>query len=288
MLLYLLAIIIRFLAPRVPDRLLYPVAITVASALYVVWPEARRNAKENMRRVLGPGATKREVNRAARRAFRNLGRYGADFVRAHRRLEGKVAFTGWENIDKVLEEGKGAILVSLHMGSWELGAMTVASRRYPLNVVVDKVYNERFSQWVQRMRTKFGMKVIAVKEGMPQLLKTLRRNEVVAILMDAPRLANIKVRFCGSQAKVPGGPAALALRTGAKIIPATFLRVPGNRFQGHFLEPLHFEPSGDFSRDVQELSQRIMDTLEQVVKRYPEQWFMFRHMWIQGPEERLT
>lgn len=282
MYLYFLATIIKFIGPRIPQRLLYPLAAFVATIMYLVWPSGRRIAEDNMRRVLGTGATKRQVNRAARQAFRNLGRYGADFVRDHHKVEGKVVFSGWENIDSALAEGKGAIIVGLHMGSWELGAMTVAKRRYPLNVLVDRVYNnDKYSQWVHKTRSKLGMKVIAVKEGMPRLLTTLRRNELIAILIDAPRLADIKVKFCDNEAKVPSGPAALSLRTGAKIIPAAILRDKGNQFKGWFREPLQFEPSGDFRHDVQELTQHIMDNLEDWVKRYPEQWFMFRRMWIQ-------
>ncbi len=262
-----------------PRRLLYPLATSVASIMYLVMPEARRNAKENMRRVLGPGSTRWQINKATWQAFHNLGRYGADFVRDHRKLEGRITFSGWEHLDNALADGKGAILVGLHMGSWELGAMTIAKRRYPMNVLVDKVYTEGFSKWVQKMRSKFGMKVIAVNDGTPRMFRALRNNELLAILVDAPKHAKLHVNFCNSRAKAPGGPAALALRTGAKIIPAGVFRASGNKFKGWFQEPLSFEPSGDFKKDVQELTQRIMDTLEQTLKTHPEQWFMFRKMW---------
>ena len=93
-------------------------------------------------------------------------------------------------------------------------------------------------------------------------------------------LGNIKVKFCGAKAKVPGGPATLALRTGARIIPAAMVRTKGNRFTTYFDKPLNFEPTGDFAHDVQALTQKIMDSMELKVRAYPDQWFMFRRIWV--------
>ncbi|MEW6033552.1 MAG: lysophospholipid acyltransferase family protein [Chloroflexota bacterium] len=280
MLLYMLARVVSFLLRRLPQRFLYVMAVVLGEALYLAWPRARRTAQENMRLVLGPEATRRAVNRAARRAFRNLVRYCAEFVCSHKGCEERVSFTGLEHLDMALADGKGAIVVGLHMGSWDLAGMSVARRRYRLNVVVDKFCNDQVNRWVQRMRSQVGMKVVSVKEGMPALFRALRRNELLALLIDCPALGNVKVRFCGAMAKVPGGAAALALRTGAKIVPGTVVRTPGNRFMTFFDKPLHFEPSGDFSRDVEALTQHIMEALEKTVRQYPDQWFMFRRIWV--------
>lgn len=286
MLLYVIARALSFLARTMPQKMLYGLAICCGDILYLVWRPARRNARENMRRALGPGASRRQVGRAARGAFRNLMRYYAEFLRGEEKFAGKLNFSGLENVDAALADGKGAILVGLHMGSPEVAGLSVARSRsqYPLSVVVDEKFGSaRVNRWVQRARVKLGMKVIAARrEAMPNLIRALKRNEVLALLIDCPHLANIKVKFCGARAKVPGGAAALALRTGAKIVPATIIRTKGNRFTALFDKPLDYKPTGDFSGDVQALTQDIMQALETRMCAYPDQWFMFRRIWVEG------
>ena len=281
MTLYLFARLLRFLFRHMPQKSMYALALVVGDLLHLGWRRARRNAQENMRRALGPGATRKQVNRAVRNNFRNYTRWYAEFLRGHDGVLGRVNIHGLDNIDMALADGKGVIVVTLHMGSVDAAAITVARSNYPMNVVVDKVINDRVNRWIQGVRVKFGLKVIAAKrEAVPNLLKSLRRNEVLAMLIDCPRLGNIKVKFCGAKAKVPGGPAALALRTGARIIPTAMVRTKGNRFTTYFDKPLNFEPTGDFARDVQALTQKIMDSMEQTVRAYPDQWFMFRRIWV--------
>ncbi|MBI2958665.1 MAG: lysophospholipid acyltransferase family protein [Chloroflexi bacterium] len=284
MLLYFAARLLSFLAHRLPHKTLYLIAAVCGDILYLVWARARRIAQENMSRVLGPGANRKQVNRAARESFRNLTRYYVEFLRGQEQFLGKASFSGMEYVDEALANGKGAIVVGMHMGSLEVGGLSVTRNHYAFNVVVDAQFgNARVNRWIQRMRAKFGMKVIAArKEAMPNLVKALKRNEVLCLLIDCPHLGNIKVKFCGGSARVPGGAAALALRTGAKIVPAAVVRTKGNRFATSFDKPLVFQPTGNFSHDVQALTQRIMDVMEQKVRAYPDQWFMFRRIWVEG------
>jgi lauroyl/myristoyl acyltransferase len=91
----------------------------------------------------------------------------------------------------------------------------------------------------------------------------------------------VPVEFFGALAEVPAGPARLALRTGARAIPAVLAREPDHE---EMIRPildfdLHFQPSGDEEQDVRELTQQIMSSLERFIRQYPDQWFMFRPMW---------
>jgi lauroyl/myristoyl acyltransferase len=281
MFLYFIARLLRFLFRRLPQKSMYMTAVVIADVMYLGWRRARRNARENMQRALGPDATKKQIDRAARNNFRNYIRWVGEFIRGHEGVLDRISISGLDNIDLALADGKGVIVVTLHMGSVEAAAMTIARSNYPMNVVADKVVNDRINHWTQNIRLKFGLKVIAArKEAMPSLLKSLRRNEVLAMLIDCPNLGNVKVEFCGARAKVPGGPAALALRTGARIVPASMVRTKGNRFSTCFDKPLDFQPTGDYDRDVEALTQQIMDSMERTVRSYPDQWFMFRRIWV--------
>lgn len=283
MLLYLLARFLRLLSKVLPQRSIYVLAAMAGDVLCLFWRRARRNAVENMRRAMGPEASQKEINRAVRGNFRNYMRWCAEFIRGHENFMGRISMRGLENIDIALADGKGVILVTLHMGSPEAACMTVARDKYPVNILVDRVVNERVNRWIQKARTRFGTRIIAAKqEAMPRMLQSLKKNEVLALLIDCPHFGNVKVRFCGARAKVPGGAAALALRTGAKVVPVAMVRTKGNRFSTIFDKPIDFKPTGDFPRDVQLLTQAIMAAMEEKVRAYPEQWFMFRRIWVES------
>lgn len=283
MFLYLLARFLRLLSKFLPQRSLYVLAAIAGDLCYLFWRRARRNAEENMRLALGPEATRKQVDRAVRGNFRNYMRWCMEFIRGHEKFLGRINIKGLENVDTALAGGKGVIIVTLHMGSPEGACMTVAQQKYPVNILVDRVVNERVNRWIQKARTKFGTRIVAAKqEAMPSLLRSLNKNEVLALLIDCPHFGNVKVRFCGARAKVPGGAAALALRTGARIVPAAMIRTKGNRFTTFIEKPLDFKPSGEFSRDVQSLTQDIMAAMEEKVRAYPDQWFMFRRIWVES------
>lgn len=284
MILYIIARFLSFLAHALPRKSLYLLAGICGDMLYLAWRTGRHNARENMLFALGPGASRRQIDRAAHETLRNFTRYYAEFLHGQEKLLGRTSCSGLENVDQALAGGQGVILVSMHMGSPELAGFPVIHSQHILNVVVDSQFgNDRVNRWIQRLRAKSGMTVIAANKGvLPNLMRTLRRNEALALLIDCPHLGNIDVKFCGTEAKVPGGTAALALRTGAKIVPMSSMRTKGNHFITCFDKPLDFKPSGNFSSDVKALTQRIMDSMEQKVRDYPDQWFMFQNMWVAG------
>lgn len=241
-----------------------------------------------MAHVIGKGASSKVVKAAAREALHNFCRYVVDLLRSPKLQSegtGKAAIiSGWENLDKALAEGKGAILVSLHLGNWDIGAMAIAARSYPLNIVVNALDHSRLDHFVQGLRTSMGIKVINTKQEIAKMVQALRQNEILALLMDCPqRCSGVRVKFCDALSEVPAGAATLALRTGAKIVPSGLVRLPDNTFRGSIGQHLDFQPSGKLSEDIQSLTQAIMGALERLVREYPEQWCLFQRMWQRPP-----
>lgn len=281
---YLLLRACTFLWQRLPLRLGYTLAELVGEVTYYAWPRGRRYAKENMARVLGNGAEGKTVGRLARQSLRNYCKYLVDFMRfpllEADKIAELVAFSGWDNFDHALEEGKGVILVGMHLGNWDMGAAHIAVHQYPINVIAETFQPPPLNRWVQGARTRLGMKVIPMEHAVRPVIKALRRNEMVALLIDQPDSdEGVLVDFFQSRTRVPGGAAVLALRTGARIVPGGMIRLANNRYLG-FAEPsIAFEPTGDFARDIQTLTQLIMSALEKWVRRYPDQWYMFRPLW---------
>ncbi|HEY8489551.1 MAG TPA: lysophospholipid acyltransferase family protein [Dehalococcoidia bacterium] len=284
---YVLWRVMSFIGQRLPLRLAYLIASLLGDCAYYVWREGRLSAKANMARVLR-AQDARAVSRAARQSFRNYLKYLVDFMRFPRlssqEVRERVLYDEWHHLDRALEQGKGIILVTAHFGNWDLGAAAVAARGYKLNVIAESFSYPPLNQEIQGARAKLGMNIIPLERAGVSMIRALRRNELLALLIDRPAPGNgVTVTFFGEPVSVPAGPARLALRTGAKVIPVVLARARGfsDRVLGILDPTIDFEPSGDEARDIASLTGRIMASLERMMARYPEQWYMFRRLWTE-------
>jgi lauroyl/myristoyl acyltransferase len=151
-----------------------------------------------------------------------------------------------------------------------------------LTVVVDTFADARLNALVVGARERLGMKVVAVEKAGPSLIRALRRAEVVALLIDKPSPGRgVTVSFFGRPVEVPAGPAHLALRTGAALVPCAAPRLQRGRFAFQVLADLTIDttPTGDQEADVRRLTQALMSAHERYIRCYPDQWYMFREMW---------
>jgi KDO2-lipid IV(A) lauroyltransferase len=120
-----------------------------------------------------------------------------------------------------------------------------------------------------------------MEQTLKPLFRALARNQLVGIVVDRPlpEGEGVTVEFFGQMISWPSGPAALALRTGAQIVTGYLVRTSDGRFKGEFFPPLKFQPSDDKFEDLRRLSQKIVTLQEELIRRYPDQWYMFRRMW---------
>jgi lauroyl/myristoyl acyltransferase len=281
----------RLVWQHLPERVGYALASLVGDLTYILWYHGRTRVRENMASVLGPGASPRTVERLARESMRNYCKYLADFLRfpcmSREEIERRVVFDGWHNMDLALQGGKGIIFIGLHMGNWDLAAAAISRRQYPLNVIAESLQPARLNTFIQGMRAALGMRVIPVEKGASRFVRALRRNEILGLLIDRPSPSNgVAVRFFDRLTQVPSGAAALALKTGARVLTGGLVRRPDGTFLGVIHHQIPFEPAGDWQQDVSTLTQQIMSSLETLVRQYPDQWYMFRRMWVQGEGER--
>lgn len=271
---------------RLPVRVSYAAAFAIGSAAYFLWPRARRAMDANYRRVLrgAPRKTRRSV---ARQSLVNYCKYLADFVRfpsfgREALIEAVDGEGRFEALNRVLERGKGAVIVCMHFGNWDLGAGAAAARGYPLAVVAETFADPRLDAMVAGARERLGMRVIKMEKAGPSLLRQLKENGLLALLIDRPSPGDgVKVTFFGEEVEVPAGPARLALRTGATVIPTAFARTDPRRAEVTTLCDFDIctERTGNEEEDIQRLTQAIMSSHERFIRRYPDQWYMFRPMW---------
>jgi KDO2-lipid IV(A) lauroyltransferase len=291
MIVYGLAVCLLFLTQHLPLRFCYWTADILGDLVYAFWPTGRRNVIDNMHHVLGPAATDAEVRGIARRCFRNYLRLLVDFARTTitdpSTIEEKLKGEGWENLDEAFEYGKGVLLVGSHLGNWEIAGVALASHGYSVNAVCESLGNERINRLAIRFRATSGIDLIPMEYGLKRVYRALRRNEAVGLVTDRPLSPDegMPVEFFGQRIAWPTGPAVLALRTGAKIVTGYLVRNSDNDYVGEIYPPLEFKPSGDKESDVQRLTQQIVRIQEDLIRRFPEQWYMFRRMWPNAHDE---
>jgi len=274
-----------FLTQHLPLKVAYGLASLLGDLLFLLWRRGRVNAIDNMRHVLGPGAKDLEVRRTAQRSLRNYMKVLVDFLRLPRisdeEVERRVQGRGWEYLDRALEGGRGALLVGTHLGSWDLAGLALAARGHKLYVVAER----QRPSWLNRIgrdwREARGIHLIFMERTLKPLFHALARNELVGIVVDRPwpEGEGVTVEFFGQRISWPSGPATLALRTGAQLLTGYLVRTSDGHFEGEIFPPLEFQPSGDRSEDLRWLSQKIVALQEELIRRYPDQWYMFRRMW---------
>ena len=268
----------------VPLPLLCAVAGLVGSVMYYCWPQGRQTMLRNYAHVL-PEATVRERQRIARQSLANYLRYMVEFAASgnlspEQRLAVGVETPGFDGVDQGMEQGRGVVVAPMHFGNWDLAATNAAARGYKLTVVGETFGNPRLDDLVVGGREALGVRLVKMEKVGPSLVRSLRRNEMVATLIDRPlREGGVRVLFFGEEVEVPAGPARLALHTGAAIGAVAFPRRGPGRIDVLANFDLNFEPTGDTAQDVQALTQAVMAAHEAYVRQHPEQWYMFREFW---------
>jgi KDO2-lipid IV(A) lauroyltransferase len=182
-------------------------------------------------------------------------------------------------LDEALAEGRGAILISGHVGNWEILGQAIAAAGYPVATIATPFYDPRVTKWLDQWRTQRGLKILW-RDGNSgkAILRALRSNSLMAFLIDQDtKTTGDYVPFFGRPAFTPTTPAALALRTGAPVIFCWHHR----RAKHHqiTIERMRYDRSGNQQRDVLALTALLTARLETVIRAAPEQWVWMHRRW---------
>jgi Kdo2-lipid IVA lauroyltransferase/acyltransferase len=242
-------------------------------------PRMHGRVRDNVQHVLGYDASDADVERVAREQWRNYVRYMRDFAALPHSAGFEVdrilaAVQGWEYVDAAMAQGRGLVLVSVHLGNWDLAAGAMA-RRYPVSVIADTFSSSRLDGAINERRSALGLKVIPIEKAVKRTASALRRHEAVAFLVDKPLDGDdgVEVSFFGEPARIPAGAGYFASRLRAPIIVAFVWRNAERSFSAKVLPAISTEG------DTRAIMQRIMNAAEQMIREQPEQWYMFRRMW---------
>jgi KDO2-lipid IV(A) lauroyltransferase len=274
-----------FIARGFPRRVAYGVARRVAD-LYILFDRQGREAViANLNRIHSHGGvrlSRRALRVLARENFLNFAKYLVDFFTFLHlqpdRINRLIDFRNLRpTLDALLAEKKGLIILTAHLGNWELGGAVVAQMGYPFNAVALWQPDPKLNQLYQSYRIARGIKVIPFGHAARGSLLALRRGEILGLVGERDYSpSRDTVEFFGQPARLPHGPARLALATGAPILPCFLVRVVGDRYEYIVGEPIRVGPGCD---TVPAIMERIARTLERGIRAHSEQWYLFHNPW---------
>lgn len=275
-----------WLALRLPVAVSYWIAVRFADLQYWGSSTDRQAVRRNVAAILGPDHP--ELSRTVREVFRNFAKYLVDFFRLERVdqrfINRRVTVEGREHVDAARRRGKGVIILSAHVGNYELGAALAATGGYPMSAIVLTHQDPRVDAFFTGQRLSRGVRSIPVGMGLRQGFACLKRNELLGILADRDFFnSGIRLPFLGRTMSVPTGPALFGLRTGASLVPTFLVRDAGDRFRLIFDQPIEPVSTGQEPQDVARLTADALAVLERYIRRYPDQWYLFRDFEHPGP-----
>lgn len=269
-------------------KFMYFLRIIFTFIVYVLHRPYRHLVIANVRQVMGENISQREAVRMGWRIFRNYCRYLLDMyyygAREHRQVaECLETFRGYEHLQKCLAEGKGAILLTAHIGNWEMGAFLLSLLEHPVNILYFQDQEPRMERIRSRIRTAANVKELNIGGSAfstIEVLRALRNNELVGIQGD--RLygdVGVEVNFFGKPALFPRGAVMIALLAGCPIIPSFILQ--GSAAKYHFIleEPLYMEKTGNRQHDLKVNLDKVVKVLEKYILNYLDQWYCFASIW---------
>ena len=274
-----LTMLVRFMPFGLVDRC----GALLGLAFFAIDRTHRRVAARNVAAAFPrwPAARQRQVVRGA---FKHFGRLLFELLKFSTlepdAMLARVEFEGGERVRTAYAHGRGVLFVTGHFGYWELQAMVHALKLRPMAVMARALDNPSLNRLLERMRTRTGNTVIYRQGTIRRVLRLLHQGEGVGILIDQHIQSRdaIYVDFFSRPAATTAVVAALALRTGARVVPLFALPLGGGRYRMIYEHPV--EPPAEGSRDpVRKFTQRCTDVLEMYVRRHPDLWLWMHRRW---------
>jgi KDO2-lipid IV(A) lauroyltransferase len=251
---------------------------------YVLDIPHRRTMFQNLRFIY-PDMSCDRVRELSRQVFRHFGISFLEILQmafsSREQLLGRVRTLGEEHYLAAVKKNQGLILISAHLGNWEVALQFAACYfQVPVVTVAKQLRSPLLDRQLTRLRTRSGGRVLFHKGVLPDMVKAVRNGEVLTLLIDMSRpKEGVDVTFLGRKATAPPGAALVALRCNSPVIPAFCLREPDGELTVRFYPAVALKRTGDLRSDVQVNTQLMTDVLQKAVWDYPEQWGWYQRKW---------
>ena len=282
--------LIRAMVSLVPESVAARLAVALGWLAGSVLRIRRRDVDRHLALAF-PELSARARARIARASYAHLAREGVVLFRlggwSRERVLERTSVSGLDAVVRALDTAGGALLLSGHLGNWEVGGAALAARGVPLDAVVKGMANQDFEQEVFRARDGLGVRIVEMSDAPRQVLKSLRRGRAVAIAGDQNAHRNgVFVPFFGRLAATARGPAMFALRSEVPVFLTFATRLPGWRQTYEVrIAPLPVHRSGDRERDVATFTAAYVRGVEDAVRQHPDQYLWQHKRWKTRPTE---
>ena len=278
---------IGFCVSRLPRSVTLAIGGWLGALVYYLASQQRELACEHLRGSLTL-ADERQIKTIAKRCFENLGKTAVEFMQFPRlnrkQIQQYVTFEGIEHVEQALAHGKGAIILTGHFGNWELLAASISTTIAPLTPFVRELRSPRLNALVSSYREKAGYATIDRDTGMRHALRCLKRNELLGIVADVDTtVSGVFVDFFGRHAYTPYGPVAIALKTGAAILPTFIIRQSDGSHRAIIEPPLTLKRTHAKEKDLVTNTQTFTKIIESYIRRHPTQWIWMHRRWKTQP-----
>jgi KDO2-lipid IV(A) lauroyltransferase len=272
-----------------PRGLARRMAGVLAWSVYRLHGRLRRVGQRNLELAF-PELTARERKTILCGVYRSLSRQLVEFCRMSRytaeNTRGWIRTEGLDHYLAAKARGKGVLIVTGHLGAWELSSFYHSLMGHPMGMVIRRLDNRRLDEYVNGIRCLHGNRVLHKDDFARGLLTSMRQGETVGILMDTNMTPpqGVFVNFFGKQACAASGVARVALKTGASVLPGFMVwEEAEQRYVLEFGPPLVFERTADEEADIVAATQQCTSAIERWIRRYPDQWLWIHRRWKTRP-----
>lgn len=285
---YFLYRFVRFMSFTLPLGIGYLLATITGIIAYSLSWKNRKAVLSNLTQVLGKEVSRGRIRTLACSTFCNYAKYIVDYFRfPHidknnwRRIV--PYYEGDKFINDALKKGKGLMLLTAHLGNWELGGLLFNILGYPMNVVTLVDENLKIDEVRERWRRSRGIRSLTVNDTITaakNIADALAINEIVAMLGDrATKTNRIRIKFFSKEAYFPTGPIILSLLTEAPIVPGFVIYKGRGRYYGVAEEPIYAKDTGNREEDIRRTLEKVIKVFEKYIHKYPDQWYNFYPFW---------
>ncbi len=272
-----------FLVNLVPYRLALLIGDAIGILAFSVVRIRRDVTLTNLKRSFGNLYSDSDYRKIGSRAYRNIAKgmieYGLFPSLKRKKLDQFLSIDGIENLQKIKDNCKGAVLITGHFGSWELMGAYIAQSGWPIDYLVGEQHNLKVNKIMNDHRSMFGIGLIEMGVAARGVFKAVRAGRMVAMLSDQDAGTDgVVVNFLGRPASTPKGPAAFSIKTGAPLVTGVIVR-DGLRQKIIVKPPLDIKLTGDKEEDIRLVTQAYTDILAKFITEYPDHWFWPHRRW---------
>ena len=285
--LYGLLVIARGFFSILPYRAGFSLAGALGKIAFYIARRERNRAISHLSMAFGSEKSEAEIRQIARGVFEHYGKSVVEFLMMDRiiaNLDQFVTHSGYENFDKALKAGKGAVCVIAHFGNWELMGGYTSLKGYPCNVIARNIYFRKYDDYIVRMRKMMKVKTIYRDESVRAMLNILRKNEMLGFVVDqdVDFVEGVFADFFGHPAYTAIAPVRFAMAVGAPILPVFMVR-EGMRHRMIVEPAIELTKTGNKDEDIRINTQRWVAVQEKFIRKYPHLWVWNHRRWKTQP-----